>query len=135
MIVLVDTSIWSLALRRESSNLNAAQQQQATALEELVIEGRARLVGLVRQELLSGIKTWKQFAALREELRTFPDVLLEIEDFEEAAQIGNTCRTHGLSVTATDMLLCGVALRRGWAIYTADLDFRRYARHVPIVLY
>jgi predicted nucleic acid-binding protein len=64
----------------------------------------------------------------------FPDVELEIADYETAAESSNTCRAHGIAVTPIDMLLCSVALRRGWAIYTAGRDFQRYAKHIAIVL-
>src|SRR5271157_1585088 len=106
MMVLVDTSIWSLAFRRRRSELSAGQQQQLRALEEIVAEGRARLLGSVRQELLSGIRSHAQFLQLREQLRSFPDVELAPEDYEEAAQIGNTCRAQGIAVSPIDMLLC-----------------------------
>ena len=55
MNILVDTSVWSLALRRKTESLNATERFLVAELSELIREGRARLVGLVRQELLSGI--------------------------------------------------------------------------------
>jgi len=135
MIVLLDTSIWSLAFRRKTSDLAAGQQEQMRTLEELLAQGRARLLGPIRQELLSGLRSWQQFVRLREKLRPFPDVELETEDYEDAAQISNTCRRHGITGGPVDFLLCSVALRRGWAIYTSDRDFERYAKHIPVLLY
>jgi len=73
MNVLVDSSVWSLALRRKTAGLNATEKFIVAELSELVREGRARLIGLVRQELLSGIKTTEQFEKLRLHLRSFPD--------------------------------------------------------------
>ena len=104
-------------------------------LEELVAAGRARLLGAVRQELLSGIKHSQQFVRLQQELRNFSDVELETEDYEGAAEISNGCEAHGVVGSSIDMLLCSVALRRGWAIYTSDRDFERYAKYAPILLY
>lgn len=135
MTVLVDTSIWSLLLRRQAHRLTAHQPVQLQRLKDLVEEGRARLLGAVRQEILSGVRSQEQFARLQSKLRLFPNVGLEVEDYETAAEISNTCRAHGIAVTPVDMLLCSVALRRGWAIYTSDREFERYAKHVPIVLY
>lgn len=135
MTVLVDTSIWSLLLRRQAQTLTGNQPAQLQRLRDLVGEGRARLLGAVRQEILSGIRYSEQFARLQSELRLFPDAGLEVEDYETAAEVSNTCRAHGIAVTPIDMLLCSVALRRGWAIYTSDRDFERYAKHVPVVLY
>lgn len=135
MTVLVDTSIWSLMLRRDRHHLSRGQQATVAVLEELVAAGQARLLGAVRQELLSGIKHSQQFVRLQQELRNFPDVELETEDYEGAAEISNACGAHGVVGSSIDMLLCSVALRRGWAIYTSDRDFERYAKYAPIVLY
>ncbi len=112
MRVLVDTSIWSLALRRDRRQLSPAQRTQVAALEDLISEERVRLLGVVRQELLSGIKHTEQFVRLRQELRDFPDVLLEAYDYEVAAEISNVCETHGIVGSSIDMLLCSVALNR-----------------------
>jgi predicted nucleic acid-binding protein len=134
MMVLVDTSIWSLALRRKKADLSRPQHEQVQSLEQIIVEGRAKLLGLVRQEVLSGIKSAADFLRLRGHLRAFPDVALETQDYENAATIGNECRSHGIAVTPIDMLLCSVALHRGWAIYTSDHDFERYAKCAPILL-
>jgi predicted nucleic acid-binding protein len=135
MMVLVDTSIWSVALRRKRHPLSADQQQQLQRLEDIVTEGRVRLLGSVRQELLSGVRSQEQFVRLQDQLRSFPDVTLEIEDYESAAEISNSCRARGILGGPIDFLLCSVALRRGWAIYTTDRDFERYAKHIPLTLF
>jgi predicted nucleic acid-binding protein len=135
MIVLVDTSVWSLALRRKKLNLSADQLGQLQKLEEILSADQVRLLGVVRQELLSGIKSRDEFLRMREQLRSMPDVALEIEDYEQAAELGNACRARGIAVGPIDMLLCAVALRRNWSIFTCDRDFERYTRHLPIVLF
>jgi predicted nucleic acid-binding protein len=129
--VLVDTSVWSLALRR------AKRVDQATAgeLSELIQEGRVVMAGAIRQELLSGIKASSQFESLREHLRAFPDLELERADYEEAAQAFNRCRERGVQGSNTDFLLCALALRRELAIYTTDGDFNHYAKVLGLTLY
>ena len=122
-------------LRRDRRRLSHEQETRVVVLEELVAAGRARLLGAVRQELLTGIRHAHQFLRLQQELRTFPDVDLEIEDYEEAAEISNVCEANGIIGSSVDMLLCSVALRRGWAIYTTDRDFERYAKYAPIALF
>jgi predicted nucleic acid-binding protein len=124
--VLVDTSVWSLALRRRASNLSPTEKETVTELAELIHEGRAKLIGLVRQELLSGIKSHEQFAKLREHLRSFPDEPVDLVDHETAAQLANQCRNKGISVSSCDMLICAVAQSRGWSIFSTDPDFARY---------
>ena len=132
MNVLVDTSVWSLALRRKTENLNATEKYIVAELSELVREGRARLIGLVRQELLSGIKTTEHFEKLRLHLRSFPDESIDTSDHEEAAKAGNRCRGKGIVVSIVDILLCAVAIKREWAIFTTDPDFTNYVNVLPI---
>jgi predicted nucleic acid-binding protein len=135
MMVLVDTSIWSLALRRVSGALSSQQQKHVHALRELLSEGRVQLLGAVRQELLSGIRHKEQLVRLRDYLRSFPDLALVAEDYETAAGMNNTFRALGVSGSPTDLLICSAASRRGSAIFTSDRDFETYAKHLPIKLY
>lgn len=106
----------------------------AATLAELVREGRAKLIGPIRQEVLSGIRETAQFNRLRGHLRTFPDEPLANEDFEYAAQCNNQCRSKGISGSHTDFLICAVALRRGWQVFTTDPDFDSYALILAIGL-
>lgn len=132
MNVLVDTSVWSLALRRKKESLTTNERLLVTELSELIREGRARVIGLVRQELLSGIKTSEQYEKLRLHLRSFPDEVVDTSDHEEAAKAGNRCRAKGIVVSIVDILLCAVAIKRQWAIFTTDPDFSNYARVLPL---
>ena len=131
MNVLVDTSIWSLALRRAKRVDDAAPKE----LAELIREGRVVMLGPVRQELLSGIKIKAQFDLLRGHLQSFPDLELETADYEEAASAFNRCRERGIQGSNTDFLICATALRRDLAIYTTDSDFKHYGRVLKIALH
>ncbi|HEY6340426.1 MAG TPA: PIN domain-containing protein [Bryobacteraceae bacterium] len=135
MNVLVDTSVWSLALRRKAGDLNSQERLLVDEWTRLVAEGRARIIGLVRREALSGIKTDAQFEALRDSLRAFADEPVDSEDHETAAQAYNSCRSKGIAVSLTDMLICAVAQRRGMAIFTTDPDFEKYAQVLPLKLH
>jgi predicted nucleic acid-binding protein len=116
-----------LALRRFSRNLNLLEKTIASELAELIHEGRARVIGLIRQELLCGIKNPAQFARLKEILRSFPDEAIDTFDYEDAAAAGNQCRSRGLAVSVSDMLICAVARSRDWTVFSTDPDFKRYA--------
>lgn len=135
MNVLVDTSVWSLALRRAPHHRSQAEQSVVAELAELIDEGRAKLIGLIRQELLSGIRNPSQFEKLRQRLRPFSDEQVEIYDYEAAAAMGNQCRMRGLAISPADMLVCAVAESRGWAVYSTGADFQRYATVLPIQLH
>jgi predicted nucleic acid-binding protein len=102
---------------------------------DLIQEGRAELVGAVRQELLSGIREDAQFDRLRSHLRPFPDAQLEAEDYEEAAHMSNRCRSRGIAGSSIDFLICATAHRRSWAIFTMDRDFQRFAEVLPVRLF
>lgn len=135
MSVLVDTSVWSLALRRKASGLSTEERAIVAELTHLIREGRARIIGLIRQELLSGIKNSSQYEKLRNILRTFPDETLETTDYESAAEAGNKCRAKGVAVTAPDMLICAVAEARQWFVFSTDLDFQKYERVLALKLH
>jgi len=132
--VLVDTSIWSLALRRHRGGLSEADTKHLGLIRELIEDGRARLIGPIRQELLSGIREPAQFERVRDQLRAFQDEPLTTEDFELAARWSNECRGQGITGSGVDLLICAVAIGRGWQIYTTDDDFQSYAKVVPIQL-
>lgn len=131
MNVLVDTSIWSLALRRKARR----NPEIVDELTELVQEGRVVMTGPVRQELLSGIKADAQFRTLRDRLRAFPDLEVDHRDYEEAADCFNQCRAKGIQGSNTDFLLCALALRHDLPIYTTDGDFEHFASVLPIRLH
>jgi predicted nucleic acid-binding protein len=131
MNIIVDTSVWSLALRRQRLSTAAA----ALELAELVREGRAAMIGPIRQELLSGVPKEQQYETLRAYLRAFPDIGLEAEDYEEAASFFNRCRARGVQGSNTDFLICAVATRRRFGILTTDADFLRFAKLLPIELH
>ena len=135
MRVLVDTPVWSLALRRRPAALGAEDQQRVQRLENLVRQGLATLIGPIRQELLSGLREPAAYERLRQALRAFPDEPLATEDFEEAASAGNTCRSAGITGSAVDFLICAAAMRRGFEVFTTDNDFDHYAQHLPLQLH
>ncbi|MBA2304450.1 MAG: PIN domain-containing protein [Acidobacteria bacterium] len=131
MKVLVDTSVWSLALRRRAR----VEEPPVQELRSLIEEGRVAMIGPIRQELLSGISTAGSFERLRDHLRPFADEPLAVADFERAAEHYNACRARGVQGSNTDFLLCAVAERRNLPILTTDADFIRVAAVLPITLH
>src|SRR5579884_3659093 len=116
MSILIDSTIWSLALRRPSARLSAHEQQHVAEWAALVGGREAVLLGPVRQELLTGIRDEAVYERLRLALRDYPDDPLSIEDFEAGAYAANVCRAAGVAGSTVDFLLCGAALRREAAI-------------------
>lgn len=131
MKVLVDTSVWSLVLRR-SSSMNLEYQK---ILEQLISDYRIQMIGPIRQELLSGIKESHQFELLKERLSAFPDYPLQTNDFELAAEYFNQCKNKGVQGSNTDYLICAIAANNDWEIFTTDKDFDNFQAYLPIKLY
>lgn len=132
MKVLVDTPIWSLALRRKPRMDDGTATSDLTAL---VQDGRVAIIGPIRQEILSGLKDQAQFERLRDHLRAFPDVEITSTDYEDAAAFYNRCRSKGIQGSNTDFLICAVAARNGFPIFTTDGDFTHYSKVLPIELF
>lgn len=131
----MDTSVWSLALRRKVEDLNVAERLIARELVELVGEGRVRLLGLIRQEVLSGVRNPQQFEKLRTYFRAFPDEDVATTDHEAAAEASNRCKSGGVTVSVVDVLICSVAIARKLAVFTTDSDFEQLAKLLPLKLH
>ncbi len=131
MKVIVDTSVWSLALRR-SRHLRPRPIEE---LQFLIRDHRVQMLGPIRQEILSGVSDPSQFEQLLEHLASFPDLPILTEDYVTAARFFNLCRSKGIQGSNTDFLICAVAVRYECSIYTTDKDFEMFAKHLPIVLH
>jgi predicted nucleic acid-binding protein len=130
MTVLVDSTIWSLALRRK-----IAESRESSELARLVQRGEVRLIGAVRQEVLSGVSSDERFVALRDRLRSFPDLPLTQVHYERAAHYCNLCRARGIQGSPTDFLICAASVMHRFSIFTTDKDFEHYSKHLPIQIH
>jgi predicted nucleic acid-binding protein len=133
MKVLVDTSIWSLALRR-SAPCSSEEKILVDNLHELISQDRAVMIGPIRQEILSGIPDKGQFTDLKERLQAFDDLPLVKKDYEKAAEFFNTCRSAGIQGSQIDFLICAAAVGAGLPIFTSDKDFLLYSQRLKISL-
>lgn len=136
MNVLVDTSVWSLALRRGAAGrLSALQQKVVVELSALIDEARACMAGCIRQEVLSGISSSAQFDRLRSKLAAFEDLPAASFTHVQAARFYNRCRARGVQGSHIDFLICALAHEHCTPIFTLDADFERYANICGIELY
>ncbi|OCQ92757.1 twitching motility protein PilT [Nostoc sp. MBR 210] len=115
MSVIVDTSVWSLALRRRTP---PDSSRAIAILQNLIINDQVAMLGAIRQEILSGIRNFEQFTRLRDYLQALRDLELIAEDCELAAEFFNTCRSNSIQGSNTDFLICAVAHRRSYSILT-----------------
>ncbi len=131
MKVLVDTSVWSLALRRSSQSISAHAQE----LRHLIQDHRVQMIGPIRQEILCGIRSDSQFTKLKKHLESFPDLPIFTDDYVRAAKFFNLCRSKGIQGSNTDFLICSVAVRYKLSIFTTDRDFKLFSKHIKITLH
>jgi predicted nucleic acid-binding protein len=129
--VLVDTCIWSHALRSKKPEFEA----QVKSLETLIADQRVLIIGAIRQEVLSGYSDLNKFETLKTRLSYFENTPILDEDYITAARFYNECRQKGVQGSHIDLLICAVAVRLNIPILTSDKDFGFYQQHLPIKLY
>lgn len=130
-MIVVDTSVWVSLLRD-------VRGRHDRALRRLLEEGAdVALTEVVVMELLAGVRTPHQLAALRDRLLAFPLLRLHgLADFEEAAAIYRSCRRGGETVRSlADCLVAVPAIREGADLLATDEDFEAIARHTELRLY
>ena len=136
MNVLVDTSVLSLAFRRNRPELLAEADQALVERLRLLSDGdEVVLIGAIRQEALSGLKTPAQFNRIRSVLNGFQCLATDAADYDAAAEAFNRCRSRGIAGGPIDMLICAAAHRYRLPVFTVDPDFARYATVLPIQLF
>ncbi|MCZ7562129.1 MAG: PIN domain-containing protein [Burkholderiaceae bacterium] len=132
MTLLVDTSVWSLALRRDGS-INAPEVR---ALRDALAGSDAVVTtGLILQELLQGFKGPRAAAAIVERFRALPIIAPERNDHIAAAEVRNSCRRAGVQVGTIDALLIQLCSRHELTLLSTDDDFAHAARHVSFKLW
>jgi predicted nucleic acid-binding protein len=129
MTLLVDTSVWSLALRRDAQAGEPRVQQLKEALlgSEMVVT-----TGLILQELLQGFSGPKAQAQIVERFAALPLLQPDRDDHVKAAALRNTCRRAGVQVGTIDALLAQLCIRYELTLLTTDKDFTYLAKHCPL---
>jgi predicted nucleic acid-binding protein len=130
MSVLVDTSVWSLALRRD----RPPPGRETEALRASIERGDVCLLGVILQEVLQGFPSTDRTHKLVELLAPFPLLALHRGDYVYAAEIRNRCRFKGLAVSTIDAQIAAAAINHRCALLTVDRDFAGIARHFPLRL-
>lgn len=129
MTLLVDTSVWSLALRRDAPE----DMPEVEALKAALLGGEAIVTtGLVMQELLQGFSGPKAFTQIIERFAALPLIAPDREDHIAAAELRNTCRRKGVQMGTIDALLAQICIRHGLILLTTDQDFVHAARHCAL---
>jgi hypothetical protein len=132
-LILIDTSVLSLAFRRKIHEI--AEAPGVRALRRIITEDIPCAVpGIVLQELLSGVRSEDDFLRLQNLMEAFPVVLADRLHHIRAASIANACRHAGIAVTAVDFLIAAIAVESKAQLLTSDQDFVGIARHSGLQL-
>jgi predicted nucleic acid-binding protein len=130
--LFVDTSVWSLALRRDQP----AGRAEVGMLVRAVESGETLLTtGLVLQELLQGFAGPKSRSQIVERFSALPLIVPDRDDHIDAAELRNRCRRRGLQIGTIDALLVQLCMRYDATMLTADEDFTRVAEHSRLKLW
>jgi hypothetical protein len=129
MSLLVDTSVWSLALRRD----RAPDLAEVEALSKALVSGEQVVTtGLILQELLQGFAGPRDRAAIIDRFSALPLLAPDRQDYIDAAELRNLCRRAGVQLGTIDALLAQLCVRHQLTLLTTDNDFVRAAEHCTL---
>lgn len=132
MNLVVDTSVWSLVLRRSRIDEN---NPHVRAFRHHVDAGDGLfLMGNILQELLDGLRSTTQIDRLAALLDSFPLLELNRETYVTAARLRFACRSRGIIAGPVDFLIAAACCQHGFPLLTADNDFSRIAAHCDLVV-
>lgn len=132
MTLLVDTSVWSLALRRDtpSASPHVAELRRALASGETMVT-----TGLILQELLQGFVPEHARAQIIARFANVPLVMPDHDDHIAAAHLRTTCRMAGVQLGTIDALIAQLCIRHGYMLLSSDRDFEHAQPHIGIRLW
>lgn len=132
MTLLVDTSVWSLALRRDA----VSEQPEVQALKAALYEADAVVTtGLVLQELLQGFAGPKALAQIVERFSSLALIQPDREDHIAAASLRNSCRRAGVQMGTVDALIAQLCIRHDMVLLSTDQDFVHAAKHCMLKMW
>jgi predicted nucleic acid-binding protein len=123
--ILVDTSVWSLALRKAGPADHPAVRRLTSLLED---GADVVLTGIILQEVLQAFRSESAFRRMARYLEPFPLLPMGWDDLVAAARLHRRCAANGVTATTVDCQIATAAIRNDCALLTADEDFRRIAR-------
>jgi predicted nucleic acid-binding protein len=134
-VILFDTSVLSRVFRRKRPG--AEERRLQAVFEELMASDvPLGLPGIVLQEVLSGIRSHRQFSDLAAKLLAAFTVVPEgIREHVEAARVKNVCLGKGLNVSGGDCLIAACTIAGNHELFAVDEDFEAIAKHVPLKLF
>lgn len=134
-MILLDTSVLSRVFRRRKAGPDE-QRLRHTLTTLLVGDSPLGVPGVVLQEVLSGIRSEKQFTHLERRLvSSFTIVHPTTADYVSAARLKNRCLAQGLNASGPDCLIAAVAVAGSHELFAVDEDFDALAGHSALKLF
>lgn len=131
MRYIVDTSIWSLALRKKT--LKANEELAVKKLRKLIDYGEhVFITGIILQEILQGIKNRGHFERVKKVFLYYEVLNAHGDDHVYAAELFNKCRSKGVTASTVDFLIAAIAIKNDCRLFTADKDFECIARYTEL---
>ena len=132
MTLFVDTSVWSLAFRRDatSSSVEVLALRQALEGDDTIVT-----TGVILQELLQGFSGPRARKDIIERFSALPLLVPDRQNHIEAAELRNKCRRAGVQIGTIDALLAQLCIRHSLTLLTTDQDFVHVASHCPLRLW
>jgi hypothetical protein len=130
--LLVDTSVWSLALRRDEGDVHPSVGFLSDSLRH---EGSIFTTGLILQELLQGFSGPKTRQQILDRFTALPLIVPQREDHVAAADLRNDCRRRGVQIGTIDALLARICIRHELVMLSTDQDFEHIAKVAPLRLW
>jgi predicted nucleic acid-binding protein len=125
--VIVDTNVWSEAFRKKGPKSGCVDE-----LLSLIQDGRVQMIGVIRMEILCGIRDETMFRTMSQKLEAFSDRSLDSEVFVTAARFLNLCRSKGIQGSNNDFIICACSMLWKMPILSKDKDFIGYRKILPI---
>ncbi len=127
--VIIDTSVWSEALRRKTNTVNSSETVVRKIIEN---DDEIVIAGIILQEILTGISNEKLFREIKDILDDFAYLDITKNDYIYASELSNKCRSKGIIAGSIDFLIASAAIRNELELVTFDKDFFNISKHTDL---
>lgn len=130
--VIIDTSVWSEALRRKKNTINSS-----VAIIRKIIEKDIEilLLGIILQEILSGISNEKLYNEIKKILDDFVYLETTKNDYIYASELSNKCRSNGIKAGSIDYLIASTTIQNDLHLVTYDKDFVNISKYTDLKIF
>jgi predicted nucleic acid-binding protein len=116
-LVLIDTSVWTHALRRNGD------PQVRDRVQLLMANGQAAWCDAVRLELWNGVRGEAERKKLKELESLLPSLPINADVWSDSCHLAELARTSGLNVPAIDLIVFSCARHHGVKVEHADKHY------------